>query len=94
MSQLIVRVGDFTFDARFEDQLAPKTCAAFRSAIECGLSMGAASRAASLNPARVIGLADDVGSIEPGKRANLLVLDETLSIVAVIEDGAVVEGAL
>lgn len=33
MSQLIVRVGDFTFDARFEDRLAPKTCAAFRAAM-------------------------------------------------------------
>src|SRR5260370_32990859 len=30
MSQLIVHAGDFTFQARFEDQLAPKTCAAFR----------------------------------------------------------------
>jgi Protein of unknown function (DUF3830) len=30
MSQLIVRAGDFTFQARFEEQLAPKTCAAFR----------------------------------------------------------------
>jgi N-acetylglucosamine-6-phosphate deacetylase len=68
--------------------------AAFRNAIECGLSMGASSRAASLNPARVVGLADDVGSIESGKRANLVVLDEALSIVAVIQDGAVVEGAL
>jgi uncharacterized protein DUF3830 len=33
MSQLIVRAGEFTFDARFEDQLAPKTCAAFRRAM-------------------------------------------------------------
>ncbi len=33
MSQLIVRVGEFTFDARFEDRLAPKTCAAFRAAM-------------------------------------------------------------
>ena len=30
MSQLIVHAGDFTFQARFEEQLAPKTCAAFR----------------------------------------------------------------
>ena len=30
MSQLIVYAGDFTFQARFEEQLAPKTCAAFR----------------------------------------------------------------
>ena len=33
MSQLIVRAGDFTFKARFEEQLAPKTCAAFRRAM-------------------------------------------------------------
>jgi hypothetical protein len=30
MSQLIVRAGDFTFQARFDEQLVPKTCAAFR----------------------------------------------------------------
>ena len=33
MSQLIVHAGDFTFRARFEEQLAPKTCAAFRKAM-------------------------------------------------------------
>ena len=33
MSQLIVRAGDFTFQARFEEELAPKTCAAFRKAM-------------------------------------------------------------
>src|ERR1700683_2853627 len=33
MSQLIVYAGDFTFPARFEEQLAPKTCAAFRKAM-------------------------------------------------------------
>jgi hypothetical protein len=33
MSQLKVHAGDFTFDARFEEQLAPKTCAAFRRAM-------------------------------------------------------------
>jgi uncharacterized protein DUF3830 len=30
MSQIIIRAGDFTFQARFEEELAPKTCAAFR----------------------------------------------------------------
>ena len=30
MPQLIVRAGDFDFNARLEDQLAPKTCEAFR----------------------------------------------------------------
>ncbi len=33
MSQLVVRAGDFTFQARFEEQLAPKTVAAFRKAM-------------------------------------------------------------
>lgn len=33
MSQLIVRAGDFRFTARFEEALAPKTCAAFRRAM-------------------------------------------------------------
>src|ERR1700746_664024 len=33
MSQLIVHAGDFTFQARFEEELAPKTCAAFRRAM-------------------------------------------------------------
>src|SRR5258705_1976894 len=30
MPQLIIHAGDFIFQARFEEQLAPKTCAAFR----------------------------------------------------------------
>jgi len=33
MSQLIVRAGEFTFQARFEEKLAPKTVAAFRKAM-------------------------------------------------------------
>src|SRR6201988_4467693 len=33
MSQLIIRAGDFTFQARFEEELAPKTCAAFKKAM-------------------------------------------------------------
>src|SRR4051812_5771133 len=33
MSQLIVQIGDFTFDARFEEQDAPKTVAAFKKAM-------------------------------------------------------------
>lgn len=33
MSQLVIRAGDFHFNARFEEQLAPKTVAAFRKAM-------------------------------------------------------------
>lgn len=67
---------------------------AFRNAISCGLSIAAASRAASLNPAGVLGLEPEVGSIEVGKRANLVVLDAELGVVAVLVDGIVVEGSL
>ncbi len=68
--------------------------AAYRNALRCGLSLGAASRAASLNPARVLGLDAEIGSIEQGKRANLVVLDGDLDVAAVIVDGAVVAGSL
>jgi Protein of unknown function (DUF3830) len=33
MSQLTIHAGDFTFQARFEEELAPKTCAAFQKAM-------------------------------------------------------------
>jgi hypothetical protein len=33
MSKLIVKAADFTFDARFEEAAAPKTCAAFKAAM-------------------------------------------------------------
>ena len=68
--------------------------AAFRNAIACGLTLGAASRAASFNPARVLGLNGEIGSLRPGTRANAVVLDSAFEVVAVIADGAVVEGAL
>jgi len=67
--------------------------AAYRNALQCGLSFGGASRAASLNPARVLGLDADIGSIEPGKRANLVVLDDDLTVRAVVVDGDVVAGS-
>ena len=33
MSRLIIRAGEYTFGARFEEELAPKTCAAFKKAM-------------------------------------------------------------
>ena len=33
MGKLVIRAGEFTFEARFEEQLAPKTVAAFRKAL-------------------------------------------------------------
>jgi N-acetylglucosamine-6-phosphate deacetylase len=49
-------------------------------------------RMASLTPAERAGIADEVGSIEPGKRADLLVLSRQLDVLAVLIDGVTVVG--
>ena len=68
--------------------------AAYRNAVAAGLDEVVASRAASLNPARLLGIDGDVGSIEAGKRADLVVLDDHLDVRAVIAAGEVVGGTL
>jgi hypothetical protein len=63
--------------------------------VEAGLTPLEALRAATLNPARVLGLADSLGSIEAGKLADLVLLDadpladiaNTQRIRAVVADG-------
>lgn len=56
------------------------TCLAecFRRAVSFGVPLDAALRAATINPAQAVGLFDELGSITAGKRADVLVLDETL----------------
>ena len=44
-------------------------------------------RMASLTPARVLGVENEVGSLEVGKRADMLVLDEALNVTQVYVDG-------
>jgi N-acetylglucosamine-6-phosphate deacetylase len=44
-------------------------------------------RLASLTPARIAGADRQIGSIEPGKRADLLVLDRGLNVRRVFVDG-------
>jgi hypothetical protein len=63
--------------------------------VEAGLTPLAALQAATRNPARVLGLAGSVGRIEPGKLADLVLLDanpledirNTQKIRAVVADG-------
>ena len=52
----------------------------FRNLLSWGIPFENALRACTINPARVAGKADRVGSIEAGKYADLLVLDEDLNI--------------
>lgn len=62
---------------------------ALRRAVQnSGLSVERASAAASLAPARVLGVDDDLGSIAPGKCADLVVLDDDLQLTSVMAGGA------
>lgn len=50
---------------------------------EAGLTIEDASRAASLNPARSIGMEKVIGTLEAGKRADILLLDKGLELCGV-----------
>ena len=52
-----------------------------------GASLVSIFRMAALNPARFIGIDDTVGSIEIGKRANLVLVDEDINLHGVWLDG-------
>ena len=56
--------------------------------MKCVISMGVPEReailAATANPARSIGIYNEVGSLTPGKRADIVLTDEELNIVKVL----------
>jgi N-acetylglucosamine-6-phosphate deacetylase len=61
---------------------------AFKRAVTVdGFSLADAVRALSANPARLLGLSDRVGSLEPGKDADLVLLDESFDLVGVMRKG-------
>jgi N-acetylglucosamine-6-phosphate deacetylase len=59
-----------------------------RAVRDSGLTIEQAAAAASANPARVLGLEASLGSIAPGRRADLVVLDDDLQVTAVMAGGA------
>ena len=73
------------------DTLAGSTltmAAAVRRAVHAsGISVERASAAASANPARVLGLEREIGSIAPGLCADLVVLDHELEVTDVMASG-------
>ena len=59
-----------------------------RQAVEYGIPLADAVRASSYNPAQAIGIDDRAGSLETGKEASVVVLDEKdLSIRAILFKG-------
>ncbi|MFC0432347.1 N-acetylglucosamine-6-phosphate deacetylase [Kutzneria buriramensis] len=91
LGELAVQVVDGV--ARLEDggSIAGSTLtmdAAFRRAVLVnGISLERAAVAASGTPARVLGIDDLVGSLEVGKRADLVVLDDQLTVAGVMSRG-------
>ncbi len=73
------------------DSLAGSTLTmdvALRNAVKsAGVSLTDAAVSAALTPARALGLAGEIGSLETGKRADLVVLDEDLRLVSVMRSG-------
>ena len=54
-----------------------------KNLVSWGVPLEAAVKAMTLNPAKAIGADKETGSIEPGKRADLVILDDKLEIVGV-----------
>ncbi|MDZ5441313.1 N-acetylglucosamine-6-phosphate deacetylase [Micromonospora sp. 4G57] len=65
--------------------------AALRHAVAAGVALPDACRMVATTPARAIGLGDRVGALQPGLRADLVVLDDDLNVVRVMRAGSWVE---
>ena len=55
-----------------------------------GAELADAVQMASLNPARVVGLDDRIGSLEPGKDADIIVIDEEINVYLTVVKGNIV----
>jgi N-acetylglucosamine-6-phosphate deacetylase len=95
LGALTVQVRDGEARLAEGDSLAGSTLTmdnALRNAVRlAGVSLVDAAISAALTPARALGIADRVGSLETGKEADLVVLDEDLRVDSVMRKGAWVD---
>ena len=52
-----------------------------------GYGLCHAVRMASLNPAKLLGLDHEIGSLAPGKKANFILMDDMVNIQSVYLEG-------
>jgi N-acetylglucosamine-6-phosphate deacetylase len=62
-----------------------------RNAVGFGVPVETVIKAATINPAKSVGLDDEIGSLEEGKRADMLIIDKNLSLKNVILGGKIQE---
>ena len=62
-------------------------CRNIMSHTNCGIAQ--AFKMASTNPARVIGMDQEIGSIEPGKLADLVFVDDRFNVKMVMQEGQI-----
>mgnify|MGYP000343827177 len=60
-----------------------------RAVQEMGVPLESAVRAATLNPARSIGVDADYGSLEAGRWGNVVLVDDQLNIQTVVRHGQI-----
>ena len=84
-------VTDLTFDANEglsgSKLTMDRVCKNFMQNSNCGIAQ--AFIAASTNPAKAIGMDDEIGTIETGKKANLVFIDDMFNIKKVILEGKI-----
>ena len=68
--------------------------AALGRLVAAGLDPGTAARAGSTNPARLLGVEDELGRLEPGRVADLVLLDSAWTPVLTLVQGRVAHGSL
>ena len=80
-------ISDFSATVEILRAVMEKVCRNIMTHTNCGIAQ--AFLMASRNPARVIGLEDEIGTIEAGKLANLVFVDDMFNVQKVILGGKV-----
>jgi N-acetylglucosamine-6-phosphate deacetylase len=63
----------------------------FRNLVKgVGLPISSAIRMVSVNPAKVLNIFSEVGSLEPGKEADMVIMDKDMNVLKTIVGGRVV----